>query len=165
MKGKLQFYIQEFKKAPLLMQNVIIKKSIYCIVYIAAAAIMLKAVASMNISIPGILVFGYLIFDFLRTIHVCCYEKYSLVSGQCIQIVEKHQLIGFKARVKIDCIRVRYEQESDILIRIRNQREVVDVEEEKMVDIYIPDLARIYYNGQGMKIKEYYCMLVRNEEI
>ncbi len=162
MKNKIDFYVQEFKKAPLPMQNVIIKKSIYCIAYVIGAAVMLRAAASLNILIPGIIIFGYLLFDFFRACHVCCHEKYSYVSGECIQIHEKNPLHGLsREKGKISAIRIRYDVSRDITIKIRSQKDIVDIEEGKMIDIYIPDYARVYQDGMGLRIDEYYCLQVR----
>lgn len=161
MKEKVQELLCEYKKAPLPIQNIVIKKGLIALVYMVVGAFMISFIKAFAGILPAIFILGYLMYDFIRTFHICCTEKYAYISGECISILEKRQFFSFKREsTKIELIRIRYDRSKELIIQIKNQREIEEIEEGKMVGIYIPDYAKVYQEGHRYKISEYFCILI-----
>ena len=160
MKEKVRELLCEYKKAPLPIQNVVIKKGILVLIYMVVGAFMISFIKALTGFLPAIFILGYLMYGFLRTFHICCTEKYTYISGECLGVSEKRQLFSFKKEnPKIELIRIRYDRSKELIIQIKNQREIEEIEEGKMVEIYIPDYAKVYQEGNKYKISEYFCIL------
>ena len=161
MKEKIFFYIGEFKKAPLPIQNVVIKKGLLALAYIVVGACMISFIKAFAGFLPAIFILGYLMYDFLRLFHICCTEQYTYISGECLGVSEKRQFFSLKREnPKIELIRIRYDRSKELIIHIKNQREIEEIEEGKMVEIYIPDYAKVYQEGHRYKNSEYFCILI-----
>lgn len=162
MRDKMKYYIDEFIKAPLPMQNIVIRKGIMSVLYLLSFILLMRSANLMSFIIPGTIVFLYILFDFFRTLHICCYEKYSYISGECIQVIEKRHIFGLSgSKGKIDSIKIRYDVSKDITLKVRNQREVSNIEEGMIVEVYIPDYARVYQDMTGIRVDECYYILVK----
>ncbi len=164
MSNKFHKLLEEFKRAPLPIQNSVIKKGIVVLLFMIIVFFICRFTWSLSGVMPAMLLLIYLVYDFLRTFHIACTEKYTLISGECLQIVEKKQISGFLSRnPKISHIRIRYDRSKELSIQIRNQKEIEDIEEGKSVEVYIPDHARVYQDGQGYRISEYFCILTSSQ--
>ena len=160
MRKRVRMLMEDFKRAPLPIQNSVIKKGIVVLLFMSIGIFICRLTWSLSAFMPAMLLLMYLIYDFLRAFHIACAEKYTFISGECLQIVEKKQIFGFFSRnPKISHIRIRYDRSNELCIQIRNQKEIEDLEEGKTVEVYIPDHARVYQDGQGYRISEYFCIL------
>ena len=160
MRKRVRRLLEEFKRAPLPIQNSVIKKGMVVLLFIITGIFIYRLTWSLAGFMPAMLLLIYLIYDLLRAFHIACTEKYTLISGECLQIVEKKQILWFFSRnPKISHIRIRYDRSKELCIQIRSQKEIEDLEEGKTVKVYIPDHARVYQDGQGYRISEYFCIL------
>lgn len=145
---------EKFKAIPKPMKTQIFVRFGIGLLSLIAAVLMLAIAKDFILSLPCLLLFGYMAVDGGIILYNGLAEKYVAVSGECVKI-ERTQL---RKRVK-----VIYIQTEKGTMRVPIRKKFARITEGDTITVYMPTKTRIYEQDNYLVIFGYYAIDINRQ--
>lgn len=140
---------EKFKQIPRPLKQQVLVRLIIGTFALIITVVMLAVARDFLLSLPCLLLFGYMAFDGGRILYHCMTDKYVAVSGECISIDRS----SIRKRVK-----TLYMQTEKGKMKVPVHSRIRNLTEGDTVTVYMPNKTRIYESDNCLVILGYYAL-------
>lgn len=145
---------EKFKQIPRPLKQQVLIRLIIGTVALIIAVVMLAIAKDFILSLPCLLLFGYMVFDGGRILYHCLTDKYVAVSGECISFDRS----PIRRRIK-----TIYMQTEKGKMRVPVRTRIRNLTEGDTVTVYMPTKTRIYESENCLVILGYYALDIKRQ--